>query len=251
VAVSSENRRLREYYEKEGRRGDQQAGFRKGIHHRVLSELIHAALYSCAPHTVLDVGCAEGMYAFSAARANTVAVGMDISETKLQRAASYAAKFEVADKAFFLSADGHHLPFGDDSFDMVICSQVLEHLSDPELAMRELARVAKRWVVVSVPVWSWLGPTGFGSPLRSRDYNLRKDGHIHWFTTGKLARIARRAGLDIQRIQPACIRYPFRRLLSTIPPIARLTSRLDRKLAGCGFLASAAYRAVFICSKHE
>lgn len=251
MAVSSENQRLREYYEREGRRGDQQAGFRKGIHHQVLSEIIHAALYSCTPHTVLDIGCAEGMYAISAARADAVAVGIDISETKLQRAVSYAAEFEVTDKAFFLSADGHHLPFGDDSFDMVICSQVLEHLSDPELAMRELARVAKRWVIISVPVWSWLGPMGFGSPLRSRDYNLKKDGHIHWFTTGKLARIAKRAGLNIQRIQPACIRCPFRRLLSKIPLIARLISRLDRRLAGCKFLASVAYRVVFTCFKPE
>jgi ubiquinone/menaquinone biosynthesis C-methylase UbiE len=43
------------------------------------------------------------------------------------------------------------LPFAARSFDTVTCLEVLEHLDDPSAAVRELARVARRAVVVSVP----------------------------------------------------------------------------------------------------
>jgi len=53
-----------------------------------------------------------------------------------------------------------NLPFPDNSFDMVVCAQVLEHLPEPvlEKGVKELARVARRWVFVSLPycqrVWN-------------------------------------------------------------------------------------------------
>ncbi len=52
------------------------------------------------------------------------------------------------------------LPFPDNGFDMVVCAQVLEHLPESVLkkGVRELARVARQWVFVSVPyrqrVWN-------------------------------------------------------------------------------------------------
>lgn len=50
-----------------------------------------------------------------------------------------------------------HLPFSEDSFDAVLCAQVLEHLPFEKLdeALTELARVAKRFVIISAPNSSW------------------------------------------------------------------------------------------------
>jgi SAM-dependent methyltransferase len=48
-------------------------------------------------------------------------------------------------------ADAHHLPFPDNSFDLVLCLEVLEHLPDSGVGLRELLRVARDCVVVSVP----------------------------------------------------------------------------------------------------
>ncbi len=47
------------------------------------------------------------------------------------------------DQRPFIVLDIHHLPFKDKSIDYVYCSHVLEHVADPELACREIMRVAK------------------------------------------------------------------------------------------------------------
>src|SRR5712664_1444236 len=49
----------------------------------------------------------------------------------------------VADRPI-VEADAQALPFADQSFDYVICAQVLEHVEDPERMLRELMRVARR-----------------------------------------------------------------------------------------------------------
>lgn len=51
----------------------------------------------------------------------------------------------------YLYADALALPFGDAAFDLVVCGDVLQHLAEPELALRELARVGSRHLVLSVP----------------------------------------------------------------------------------------------------
>ena len=48
-------------------------------------------------------------------------------------------------------ARGHELPLEDDSFDFVLASHVIEHIPDPIAALKEWARVARRYVVLVVP----------------------------------------------------------------------------------------------------
>jgi SAM-dependent methyltransferase len=48
-----------------------------------------------------------------------------------------------ADRKPDIVADAHHLPFADETFDVVICTEVLEHLHTPEQAMSEFRRVLK------------------------------------------------------------------------------------------------------------
>ena len=57
------------------------------------------------------------------------------------------------------------LRFEDDSFDLVLCLEVIEHVDDPARAVRELARVAGRHLVVSVPHEPWFR---LGSLLRGK-----------------------------------------------------------------------------------
>ena len=60
------------------------------------------------------------------------------------------------------------LPFEDDSFDLVLCLEVLEHVPEPSLALAELARVCSGRIVLSVPDEPWfrLGSLARGKYLR-------------------------------------------------------------------------------------
>jgi SAM-dependent methyltransferase len=97
--------------------------------------------------TILDVGCGDGAITNELAR-RWLVTGVDSSR---------AALAHVEGDAMLASAE--KLPFPDRSFDLVMSSQMLEHLDDAtyELAMGELRRVADRYLLISVPYKEDLG----------------------------------------------------------------------------------------------
>jgi ubiquinone/menaquinone biosynthesis C-methylase UbiE len=97
---------------------------------------------------VLDLGCGEGRHVISAyIEADIHAVGVDLSHADLQATRDKFKEFEQPDKpakSFGLSsADALQLPFADNTFDKVICSEVLEHIPDYRGALVEISRVLK------------------------------------------------------------------------------------------------------------
>ncbi|MHC4911996.1 MAG: class I SAM-dependent methyltransferase [Planctomycetota bacterium] len=74
-------------------------------------------------------------------------------------AAYFERMSEIAPELEHIEGSIYELPFADNSFDTVMCSEVLEHLTEPDKGIRELLRVCRRWLVVSVPrepVWRML-----------------------------------------------------------------------------------------------
>ena len=99
------------------------------------------------PESILDVGCGEG-HVIRLIRNNDwnlKLVGLDIDKNSLKMAK------EKIENVNFIYGDIYELPFDDNSFDLVICSEVLEHLKKPALAMKELNRVASKFLFLSVP----------------------------------------------------------------------------------------------------
>lgn len=107
-----------------------------------------------APTTVLEVGCGEGRLADTLLRTGTRAKTFEACDLELDRIAP------GLDPAIeFREASIYELPHDDSSFDLVVCCEVLEHLEHPADGLAELARVARRGVLLSVPwepVWSVL-----------------------------------------------------------------------------------------------
>lgn len=97
---------------------------------------------------VLDLGCGEGRHVISVyLEADVHAVGVDLSVTDLTASKEKFKVFAQADnteKSFGLSAaNALQLPFTDNTFDKIICSEVLEHIPDYEAALCEIRRVLK------------------------------------------------------------------------------------------------------------
>lgn len=93
---------------------------------------------------VLDVGCGPGSITLELAQRVTPGqvIGVDASESVIvqAQAAARAASDEVT---LFETADAMHLPFADDSFDIVHAHQVLQHVPDPVGLLREMTRVTR------------------------------------------------------------------------------------------------------------
>ena len=97
---------------------------------------------------VLDLGCGEGRHVLSAyLEADVHSVGVDLSLDDLratqQKFSEYADPDNPAKSFTLASANALSLPFADHSFDVVICSEVLEHIPDYRAALAEIERVLK------------------------------------------------------------------------------------------------------------
>jgi ubiquinone/menaquinone biosynthesis C-methylase UbiE len=150
-------------------------------------------------HKILDIGCGTGRHTCAAyALKKVVVVGADIDaadvcETR-ERLKLHDQLGEHGGGVWNLAtADINYLPFKDHAFDLVICSEVLEHLVDETRPVSELVRVLKpgKNLVVSVPRY---GPEYICWWL-SDEYHSASDGHVRIFRTAEIAAVIEQAGL--------------------------------------------------------
>ena len=173
-----------------------------------------ASLDLGAGSRVLDVGCGSGRHVTAAYRLpRAVVVGLDPAPAELRTARE---RLRLHDRLgahgggcwSLCAADGLHLPFGEERFDLVICAEVLEHVSSPKRAVSELLRVLKPGghLVVSVPR-RW--PERICWTL-SPDYAGAPGGHIRIFAQSELAGLLERAGASRWRTRHAhSLHTPF------------------------------------------
>lgn len=93
------------------------------------------------PMTVADLGCGEGYLTLEVARWAGRVIGVDRSEPVLERARRLAAA-RGAGNVEWRQGDIEQVPIESGTADVVVLSQALHHADDPQLAMREAARVA-------------------------------------------------------------------------------------------------------------
>jgi SAM-dependent methyltransferase len=140
--------------------------------------------------SMLEVCCGSGMMSEKFARAGAKVTGTDFSPAAIARARERARRYHV--DATFLVADAENLAFADHSFDIVAVHDGLHHLDNPERAIREMARVARRGVLILDPAQAaltklavWLGLAveveEAGNPVKRLDPEavttiLRKEG---------------------------------------------------------------------------
>ncbi len=123
---------------------------------------------------ILDVGCGNGWLTSHLATVQPSATiyALDVSATLLEPSA------RLPSSAKWVIAAAEFLPFRADTFDVVVATEVLEHLPRPELALQEINRVTAKHALLTVPhepFWS-LGNVLFGRHLRNLG---NTPGHLH------------------------------------------------------------------------
>jgi 2-polyprenyl-3-methyl-5-hydroxy-6-metoxy-1,4-benzoquinol methylase len=170
--------------------------------HATLDELWARA----APESILDVGCGEGVLTFEWAErlGDGRVVGIDLDDPKLRTEWARRGRPNLE----FRAEEATSLPFADDEFDMACAIEVLEHVPEPEATLAEMARVARRHLLVSVPrepLWRALNMTR-GAYLRRLG---NTPGHVNHWSRGAFVRLLSRYGTVEEARSP----FPWTMLL--------------------------------------
>jgi hypothetical protein len=117
---------------------------------RLVNHFLDTLIKTIVPlpiQTVLDVGCGEGfvMKTLTEHAPHVSLTGIDSSVEAL----TYARHLNP--QAKLIRADAYAIPIQDDAYDLVLCTEVLEHLDSPQDALSEIQRISKRYCLLSVP----------------------------------------------------------------------------------------------------
>ena len=155
---------------------------------------------------ILDAGCGSGRNMIDLAASGTV-TGVELSQTSVELARERGAGEVIAGSVL-------EMPFADDSFDLAVSLDVIEHLEDDLDALRELRRTVAPGgaLLVTVPAYSWL--------WSSHD---EINHHHRRYTRRSLQRVAEQAGWSQLRTT-----Y-FNSLLLPVAILLRVLDRFNTK----------------------
>ena len=183
---------------------------------------------------VIDVGCGTGYMACLLAQGGKEVTAVDISERRLFTFHDIALRYHITQ----VHSDLFQLEYTN-SFDMLVCQEVLEHLEDYEWAVQHMTTFIKPegYAVFCVPYEEDLRAKMKTCPLCHRSYH--KNGHLHSFSERKLRRCFEQHHLNILKTELlvnkrttkwfARIKYPARRGLVLFDTI--MNSLYPRKAA--------------------
>ena len=152
---------------------------------------------------LLDVGCGTGRHLLELSRYPGCFVGLDMARPDL-RVLQYMLLLTARERPLVaeveaIQGDGELLPFADDLFDVVICTETLEHVPDDRAVLRELVRVLRRGGVLVVSV-----PDEYSERLLWRlspRYRSHPGGHVRIYRRQDIATLLRASGAEPFAIQ--------------------------------------------------
>lgn len=214
---SAETELYREVYEFEADVYRITPGEEAALEHR--RTLVQRLLPPDVSGPAMDVGCGDGTISNDVVQAirggsgggpgaASLVLGTDVANKR----ASFAR--ERTPDARFLQSSIYDLPFADGTFELVLSTDLLEHLDEPDKGFAELARVSRKYVLVSVPYS--ITPEKLLCPHCLKDSYLY--GHQHDIGPKGVARMAEASGLEILKTEHVIPMFECRRY-KWFPPL--------------------------------
>ncbi len=190
--------------------------------------------------TVLDIGCGAGFLTNALAKEGHFVYGIDLSEKSLKIAAAH----DVTKQVNYSLASGYSLPFSKGQFDVVTAMDLLEHVEEPNLVIKEASRVLKKGglfffhtfnrnllsYLLIIKGVEWFVP------------NTPKDMHVYplFIKPEELSDFCEESGLEIADIKgfvPKIFAKPFWKMVFTkkIPKNLSFTFSKSLKTGYCGY----------------
>lgn len=151
------------------------------------------------PKSILDAGCGEG---FSLNHLTINGIGQ-----KLEGVENSKVSIDLGKKLFphltIKQGSVYDLPYKDNSFDLIICTEVLEHLDMPSKAIKEMLRVSRKYLITSVPNEPLFMISNL---LRGKNFSIwgNDPGHIQHWTLFAFKKFLKKDSVKIKTVK-----FPF------------------------------------------
>lgn len=165
------------------------------------------AIAQTSPTSIIELGCGEGYLLNQIHRRlpSLKLLGLDNLEAALNEGHRLFPQLDLR------SGDIYRVDQPDDSWDVAIASEILEHLHHPEQALKELRRVAKRYVLLSVPNEPWFRLGNLGRLRHLKRFGNHPE-HINLWSQSGFARFVAKQ-LTVEKIVNA---FPWTIVLARV-----------------------------------
>jgi len=151
------------------------------------------------PGKILDIGCSTGDFIFELKKLGWNTFGVDISYNALKKSREKNLNVILNDLSF-------GLPFKDESFDYVYTSEVIEHVLDTSLFLKEIYRVLRPHGTLFLTTPNMVSLTrritlffGMQPPLLGYDFEHNDAGHVRYYTSQVLYNHIKEHGFKIKK----------------------------------------------------
>jgi len=175
--------------------------------YQLVLKMLYSVFDNFNGQMIIEVGCGVGGFIVNVSQSCEQVIGLDISSRAIHVAKTLVRRFGFQEKVDLIVGDAQFLPFREQSGDIVVCSETLEHIPDYEKAFSELVRITKRSGYLCLTVPNFLSTAFFenlillliGQPSYVKFHVCVEKEHI--FHIFKLRRLLNQQNVKVIAIQ--------------------------------------------------
>jgi len=184
---------------------------------KLIQEELQPIINNHERYKLLDIGSHRGGYSIAFSKMGYEVTGLELDKDKIETAKK--ASKEYKEEIKFIQSDARKTPFKDNTFDVAILSNVIEHIPNTEKLLREIYRILKKQGILYIqfpPYWGFFGGhiylKAISLPLhyfsrKTTDFFVKRFkleselDEIEKITIDKLINLARATGFTIKKIK--------------------------------------------------